>query len=93
MFRLTAGIGEGSAQDWLDSIKVNVFGTYGIIHAALPELKKTKGQIVFTSSSFAHMRGTVSSDYAVRAHRTLNERGSNKHRVSSYSSASTCSTG
>ncbi|VDB92212.1 unnamed protein product [Peniophora sp. CBMAI 1063] len=61
-------IGEGSAQDWRDSISMNVFGTYGIIHAALPELEKTGGQVVFTSSSAAHMRWNVSSDYTLSKH-------------------------
>ncbi|KZV75811.1 NAD(P)-binding protein [Peniophora sp. CONT] len=61
-------MGDGKAEDWRYSFSVNVFGTYGLIHAALPELEKTKGQIVFTSSLAAHMRWSVSSDYTLSKH-------------------------
>lgn len=46
-------ISETNMEEWERLFAVNVTGTLRLIQAALPELRKTKGCIVFTSSSAA----------------------------------------
>ncbi|KZV67319.1 NAD(P)-binding protein [Peniophora sp. CONT] len=56
---------------WWYTQEVNVRGTLNIVHAAIPELLKTKGQIIATSSVAAHARFPISMDYNISKH-TLN---------------------
>ncbi|KAI0036334.1 NAD-P-binding protein [Vararia minispora EC-137] len=56
---------------WWHTQEVNVRGVFVFIHAALPELVKTKGQIVITSSGVAHLRIPQWSEYCLSKH-TIN---------------------
>ncbi|VDC07545.1 unnamed protein product [Peniophora sp. CBMAI 1063] len=56
---------------WWHTQEVNVRGTLNIIHPAIPELLKTKGQIVVTTSAAAHLRLPLMGDYNISKH-TLN---------------------
>ncbi|KZV64867.1 NAD-P-binding protein [Peniophora sp. CONT] len=51
--------------------EVNVRGTLNVIHAAIPELLKTKGQIIVLSSTLAHVREPAMSGYSISKH-TIN---------------------
>jgi len=53
---------------WWYTQEVNVRGTFGVIHAALPELQKTRGQIVAVSTLAAHLRFPSMSDYHISKH-------------------------
>ncbi|KZV73046.1 NAD-P-binding protein, partial [Peniophora sp. CONT] len=57
--------------EWWYTQEVNVRGTLNIIHAAIPELLKTKGQVIVTTSQAAHIRFPLISDYCISKH-TLN---------------------
>ncbi|KAI0315319.1 NAD-P-binding protein [Amylostereum chailletii] len=48
--------------------EVNVRGVLNFIHAALPELLKTKGQIVITASAIAHLRIVPAAAYCLSKH-------------------------
>ncbi|VDC03953.1 unnamed protein product [Peniophora sp. CBMAI 1063] len=50
---------------WWYTQEVIIRGTLNIIHPALPELVKTKGHIIVTTSGAAHMRLPLTSDYIV----------------------------
>ncbi|KZV66189.1 NAD(P)-binding protein [Peniophora sp. CONT] len=63
--------GDKDPASWWHTQEVNVRGTMNIIHPAIPELLKTKGQIVVTSSQGAHQRITTFADYQISKH-TLN---------------------
>ncbi|KAI0036333.1 NAD-P-binding protein [Vararia minispora EC-137] len=63
-----APIAEKDPLRWWYTQEVNVRGTFSFIHAALPELVKTKGQIIFTSSGMAHIRISGRSDYIISNH-------------------------
>ncbi|KZV67317.1 NAD-P-binding protein [Peniophora sp. CONT] len=53
---------------WWNTQVVNVRGTLNIVHASIPELLKSKGQIIVTSSSAAHFRIPAFLDYSVSKH-------------------------
>lgn len=50
-------IASASVDEWKRSFDINVFSAIGLIQAALPALRKSRGRIIFTSSGAA-MRGT-----------------------------------
>ncbi|KAI9451085.1 NAD-P-binding protein [Russula earlei] len=50
---------------WWDVVEVNIRGTYNFIHFAVPELLKTKGQLVILTSVAAQMRIPTASEYCV----------------------------
>ncbi|KZV64862.1 NAD(P)-binding protein [Peniophora sp. CONT] len=53
---------------WWYTQEVNVRGTLNIIHAAIPELLKTRGQIIVVTSDLAHSRVPLLADYCVSKH-------------------------
>ncbi|KAI0061406.1 NAD-P-binding protein [Artomyces pyxidatus] len=53
---------------WWDVLEVNVRGVYNFVHFAIPELSKTKGQIIIVTSVMAHLRRSMTSDYALSKH-------------------------
>ncbi|VDB92213.1 unnamed protein product [Peniophora sp. CBMAI 1063] len=61
-------LGESDPAAWRASMETNIFGTYGLVNAALPELVKTGGQIIVTSSSASHLRFPFGSDYIISKH-------------------------
>ncbi|VDC07619.1 unnamed protein product [Peniophora sp. CBMAI 1063] len=63
--------GEKDPSAWWTTQVVNVRGTLNIVHAALPELLKTKGQVLATTSGAAHARLPFLMDYCISKH-TLN---------------------
>ncbi|VDC06780.1 unnamed protein product [Peniophora sp. CBMAI 1063] len=64
-------LADKDALAWWHTQEVNVRGTLNIILPAIPELLKTKGQIVVTTSAMAHLRLPLTSDYNISKH-TLN---------------------
>ncbi|ANU07804.1 SDR family oxidoreductase [Paraurantiacibacter namhicola] len=58
-----SGIENGDPDEWHDMIHLNVLAVLYTAHAALPELRKTKGQFVITGSKAGrdHMKGSVYS--------------------------------
>jgi len=64
-------LGDKDPLQWWYTQEVNTRGTFGVIHAALPELQKTCGQIVAITSVAAHMRFPHLSDYHISKH-TIN---------------------
>jgi NAD(P)-dependent dehydrogenase (short-subunit alcohol dehydrogenase family) len=46
-------LAESTAQDWRATFDVNFFSAVDMVQAALPELRKTHGKIIFTSSGAA----------------------------------------
>ncbi|KAI9508120.1 NAD-P-binding protein [Russula earlei] len=50
---------------WWDVLEVNIRGTYNFIHFAVPELLKTKGQLVILTSGAAQVRIPTASEYCV----------------------------
>ncbi|VDB90322.1 unnamed protein product [Peniophora sp. CBMAI 1063] len=61
-------IGDSNPLVWRAAVETNIFGTYGLVNAALPELVKTTGQIIVTGSSGAFLRFPLGSDYLVSKH-------------------------
>ncbi|KZV75812.1 NAD(P)-binding protein [Peniophora sp. CONT] len=61
-------LGESDPLAWRAAVSTNIFGTYGLVNAALPELVKTTGQIIVTGSSGAFIRFPFGSDYIVSKH-------------------------
>ncbi|VDC07616.1 unnamed protein product [Peniophora sp. CBMAI 1063] len=61
-------LGDKDPAAWWNTQVVNVRGTLNIVHAALPELLKTKGQIIATTSAAAHARFPPFMDYSVSKH-------------------------
>ncbi|KAI0269969.1 NAD-P-binding protein [Gloeopeniophorella convolvens] len=55
-------------ESWWRVLEVNVRGPYNFIHFAVPELVKTKGRIIVTSSIAAQLRIPFSSQYAISKH-------------------------
>ncbi|KAI0316467.1 NAD-P-binding protein [Amylostereum chailletii] len=53
---------------WWFTQEVNVRGVFNFVHAAIPELLKTTGQIVVVSSAAAHVRMPNMSDYHISKH-------------------------
>ncbi|VDC07905.1 unnamed protein product [Peniophora sp. CBMAI 1063] len=53
---------------WWKTQEVNVRGTVNVVHAAIPELLKSKGQIIATTSAAAHIRVPAFFDYSVSKH-------------------------
>ncbi|VDC07548.1 unnamed protein product [Peniophora sp. CBMAI 1063] len=66
-----ARFGEKDVEKWWYTQEVNVRGTLNIIHPAIPELLKTKGQIIVTTSDLAHSRFPLLADYSISKH-TIN---------------------
>ncbi|KZV66941.1 NAD(P)-binding protein [Peniophora sp. CONT] len=62
---------EQDAARWWYTQEVNVRGTLNVIHAAISELLKTKGQIIVSTSDLAHVRLPVVSDLSISKH-TIN---------------------
>ncbi|KZV67306.1 NAD(P)-binding protein [Peniophora sp. CONT] len=56
---------------WWHTQEVNVRGTLNIVHAAIPELLKTKGSIIASTSAVAHAHSPISMDFNISKH-TLN---------------------
>ncbi|KZV76466.1 NAD-P-binding protein [Peniophora sp. CONT] len=52
-------------ETYWNTFEVNVKGVYNYVRAALPELQKTKGQIIATTTAMAYMRVENNSDYAL----------------------------
>ena len=46
-------LSDSTAQDWREAFNVNFFSAVDLVQAALPELRKTQGKIVVTSSGAA----------------------------------------
>ncbi len=55
------GIEDGDPDDWHDMIHINVLAVLYAAHAAIPELKKTKGDFVITGSKAGrdHFKGSI----------------------------------
>jgi len=53
---------------WWDVFEVNVRGVYNYTHFAIPELVKTKGSVVISTSLAAQYRLNHASDYATSKH-------------------------
>ncbi|VDC07513.1 unnamed protein product [Peniophora sp. CBMAI 1063] len=64
-------LGDLDPSEWWKTQEVNVRGTLNIVHAAIPELLKTKGQVIVTTSQAAHLRFAAIADYCISKH-TLN---------------------
>ncbi|MEW4447793.1 SDR family oxidoreductase [Qipengyuania sp. JC766] len=58
-----AGVGDGDPEEWRDMVDLNVMAVLYTAHAAIPELKKSKGQFIVTGSKAGrdHMKGSVYS--------------------------------
>ncbi|KZV69904.1 NAD-P-binding protein [Peniophora sp. CONT] len=67
VFRNTNGKGfaEADADSWWNVIEVNFRGVYNYLHYAVPELKKTRGVFLATTSRIAVFRLRTGSDYAI----------------------------
>ncbi|VDC07615.1 unnamed protein product [Peniophora sp. CBMAI 1063] len=61
-------LGEKDPTAWWHTQEVNVRGTLNVVHAAIPELLKTKGQIIVTTSAAAHIRFAPFMDYSISKH-------------------------
>ncbi|KZV64860.1 NAD-P-binding protein [Peniophora sp. CONT] len=61
-------LGDKDAFAWWHTQEVNVRGTLNIVHPAIPELLKTKGQIIVTTSAAAHLRMPLMGDYNISKH-------------------------
>jgi len=59
------GFVEKDPKGWWNAFEVNLRGAYNYIHYAIPELVKTKGTIIATSSSIAQLRIPFSSEYNI----------------------------
>jgi len=57
--------------EWWNVLEVNVRGPYNFTHFAVPELLKTKGQVVFLNSAAAQVRVPNSSEYCTSKHAIL----------------------
>ena len=57
------GVENGDPQEWHDMIHLNVLAPLYAAHAAIPELKKTKGQFIITGSKAGreHFKGSIYS--------------------------------
>jgi len=55
-------------QEWWDVLEVNIRGPYNFTHFSIPELLKTKGQVVILSGKAAQVRGPNASDYCISKH-------------------------
>ena len=55
------GVEQGDPQEWHDMIHVNVLAVLYAAHAAIPHLRKSKGQFVITGSKAGrdHLKGSV----------------------------------
>ncbi|VDB92024.1 unnamed protein product [Peniophora sp. CBMAI 1063] len=53
---------------WWYSQEVNVRGVLNIVHAAIPELLKAKGQIIVSTTDLAHVRLPLLSDMSISKH-------------------------
>ncbi|KAI0288090.1 hypothetical protein BC826DRAFT_1107984 [Russula brevipes] len=53
---------------WWGVIEVNIRGPYNFTHYAVPELLKTKGQIVIMTSTGAQIRAPNASEYCISKH-------------------------
>ncbi|VDB83714.1 unnamed protein product [Peniophora sp. CBMAI 1063] len=53
---------------WWHTQEVNVRGTLNIVHAAIPELLETNGQVIAVSSALAHARVPILADYSISKH-------------------------
>ncbi|KZV73045.1 NAD(P)-binding protein [Peniophora sp. CONT] len=56
------------ASAWWYTQEVNVRGVLNIVHPAIPELLKSKGQIIVTTSCVAHLRMPLMFDYVISKH-------------------------
>ncbi|KZV62657.1 NAD(P)-binding protein [Peniophora sp. CONT] len=56
------------ASAWWHTQEVNVRGVLNIVHPAIPELLKSKGQIIVTTSTVAHLRMPLMFDYVISKH-------------------------
>lgn len=56
-----AGTENGDPEDWRGMIDINIMGALYTAHAALPHLRKTKGQFVVTGSAAGrrHLKGSI----------------------------------
>lgn len=56
-----AGTESGDPQEWHDMIHLNIMGVLYTAHAALPHLRKTKGDFVVTGSKAGrdHLKGSI----------------------------------
>ncbi|KAH9980187.1 NAD-P-binding protein [Lactifluus volemus] len=51
------------ANEWWNTIEINVRGVYNYLRAGTPAILETKGSIIVVTSSMAHLRVPHSSDY------------------------------
>ncbi|KAI0315370.1 NAD-P-binding protein [Amylostereum chailletii] len=65
---MTHLLADKDALAWWFTQEVNVRGVFNFVHAAIPELLKTTGQIIIVSSSAAHVRIPNASDYHLSKH-------------------------
>jgi len=63
-----AGFVDGNPNEWWKVLEVNVRGVYNYLHYAIPELKKTRGTFLVTTSRLAHIRLPNNSDYGLSKH-------------------------
>ncbi|KAH9980186.1 NAD-P-binding protein, partial [Lactifluus volemus] len=52
------------ANEWWNTIEVNVRGVYNYLRAAIPAILETKGSIIVVTSAMGHLRVPLSSDYS-----------------------------
>lgn len=55
------GVEKGDPDEWHDMIQLNVMAVLYTAHAAMPELRKTKGHLIVTGSKAGrdHMKGSI----------------------------------
>jgi len=56
------------AKGWWDVLEVNIRGPFNFIHSSVPELLKTRGQVVIITSSAAQVRIPNMSEYCISKH-------------------------
>jgi NAD(P)-dependent dehydrogenase (short-subunit alcohol dehydrogenase family) len=65
MRRVDLPFGSKDPKGWWDVLEVNIRGTYNFIHFSVPELLKTKGQVVIVTSGAAQVRLPAASEYCI----------------------------
>jgi len=61
-------LAEQDPAKWWYTQEVNVRGVFNFIHASIPELVKTRGQIIASTSEVAHYRWPVINDLSISKH-------------------------
>jgi len=61
-------LAEQDPAKWWYTQEVNLRGTFNFVHASIPELVKTHGQVIATTTLAAHLRLPVLNDYSISKH-------------------------